>query len=65
MLKTAPPHILVGTPGRVLALMRRKTLKLENVKYFIIDECDKVLQQLGMNLPSFFQTCERMCRRFS
>jgi ATP-dependent RNA helicase UAP56/SUB2 len=55
MLKTAPPHILVGTPGRVLALTRRKTLKLENVKYFIVDECDKVLQQLGMNLPSFFR----------
>jgi len=47
MLKTNPPHILVGTPGRVLALVRRKTLKLDKVKFFIIDECDKVLQQLG------------------
>jgi ATP-dependent RNA helicase UAP56/SUB2 len=47
MLKTTPPHILVGTPGRLLALIRRKTLKLDKVKFFILDECDKVLQQLG------------------
>lgn len=47
LLKTAPPHILVGTPGRLLALIKRKTLKLEKVKYFILDECDKMLQQLG------------------
>jgi len=47
LLKTSPPHILVGTPGRLLALIRRKTLKLDKVKFFILDECDKVLQQLG------------------
>ncbi len=47
MLKSAPPHILVATPGRVLALIRRKVLKLDKVKFFIVDECDKVLQQLG------------------
>jgi superfamily II DNA/RNA helicase len=47
MLKTAPPHILVGTPGRILALIRRKVLKLDKVKFFILDECDKALEQLG------------------
>jgi len=48
LLKTSPPHILVGTPGRLLALIRRKTLKLDKVKFFIFDECDKMLQQLDM-----------------
>ncbi|SAL98609.1 hypothetical protein [Absidia glauca] len=46
--KTKCPHILVGTPGRVLALVREKHLKLGNVKHFVLDECDKMLEQLDM-----------------
>lgn len=42
------PHILVGTPGRVLALIKEKTLNLKNVKHFVLDECDKMLDQIGM-----------------
>ncbi|KAF9186829.1 Suppressor of the cold-sensitive snRNP biogenesis mutant brr1-1 [Haplosporangium sp. Z 767] len=42
------PHILVGTPGRVLALIREKTLSLKNVKHFVLDECDKMLDQIDM-----------------
>lgn len=47
MLKNNPPHILVGTPGRLLNLIRRKSLKMDKIKYFILDECDKGLEQLG------------------
>ena len=43
------PHIVVGTPGRILALARSKTLNLKHVKHFIVDECDKVLESLGEN----------------
>ncbi|KAI8647102.1 ATP-dependent RNA helicase uap56 [Parasitella parasitica] len=46
--KNRCPHILVGTPGRVLALVRDKYLKLANVKHFVLDECDKMLEQLDM-----------------
>ncbi|KAI8361821.1 ATP-dependent RNA helicase uap56 [Choanephora cucurbitarum] len=46
--KTRCPHILVGTPGRVLALVRDKHLKLSGVKHFVLDECDKMLEQLDM-----------------
>ncbi|KAF9127191.1 Suppressor of the cold-sensitive snRNP biogenesis mutant brr1-1 [Linnemannia schmuckeri] len=42
------PHILVGTPGRVLALIKDKTLNLKNVKHFVLDECDKMLDQIDM-----------------
>ncbi|KAF8924234.1 ATP-dependent RNA helicase uap56 [Dissophora ornata] len=42
------PHILVGTPGRVLALIKEKTLSLKNVKHFVLDECDKMLDQIDM-----------------
>ena len=58
MLKNSPPHILVGTPGRVFALIRKKALKLDKVKYFILDECDKVLQQIG-TIGSSYRRHER------
>merc|ERR1719335_1353352 len=50
MLKseTECPHILIGTPGRVLALARDKDLKLEKLTHFVIDECDKCLDKLDM-----------------
>lgn len=47
LLKNECPHIVVGTPGRVLALARDKELGLKNVRHFILDECDKMLESLG------------------
>lgn len=38
------PQIVVGTPGRVIDhLTKRKTLKIENIKYFVLDEADEML----------------------
>jgi len=48
VLKTNCPHIVVGTPGRILALIRSKKLPLKNLKHFVLDECDKMLEQLDM-----------------
>ncbi|MGH2613912.1 MAG: DEAD/DEAH box helicase, partial [Thermomicrobiales bacterium] len=36
-------HIVVGTPGRVMDHMRRGTLKLDDVRFFILDEADEML----------------------
>lgn len=47
VLKKNCPHIVVGTPGRILALARNKSLNLKHIKHFILDECDKMLEQLG------------------
>ena len=41
------PHIIVGTPGRILHLAKDKSLNLDNLKMFILDECDKVLDNVG------------------
>lgn len=41
------PHIVVGTPGRLMALVRDKKLNASKVKHFVLDECDKMLEQLG------------------
>lgn len=46
-MKNDCPHIVVGTPGRILALARDKDLSLKNVRHFILDECDKMLDSLG------------------
>ncbi|PKU81186.1 DEAD-box ATP-dependent RNA helicase 56 [Dendrobium catenatum] len=48
ILKNECPHIVVGTPGRILALARDKDLSLRNVRHFILDECDKMLESLDM-----------------
>lgn len=50
ILKNECPHIVVGTPGRILGLAREKDLSLKSVRHFILDECDKMLESLGMAL---------------
>lgn len=37
------PHIIVGTPGRILDHIKRRTLKLNNVHTLILDEADEML----------------------
>jgi ATP-dependent RNA helicase DeaD len=39
----AGAHIVVGTPGRVLDHLRRKTLKFDQVKVLVLDEADRML----------------------
>ncbi len=36
-------HIVVGTPGRVIDLIGKKVLKLETVKWAVLDEADEML----------------------
>lgn len=35
--------IVVGTPGRVLDHLKRRTLKLKNISYLVLDEADEML----------------------
>ncbi len=37
------PHIIVGTPGRMMDFLHRKALKLENVQGVVLDEADRML----------------------
>jgi ATP-dependent RNA helicase UAP56/SUB2 len=48
ILKEDPPHIVIGTPGRILQLVEDGYLKLNHLKHFILDECDKMLESLDM-----------------
>jgi ATP-dependent RNA helicase UAP56/SUB2 len=53
--KDTHPHIIVATPGRLNALVRDKYLRLGSCKVFVLDECDKMLDQIGrfLHAPSF------------
>jgi len=52
MLKDDCPQILIGTPGRLLGLIREfkdeTTLKLDQVQQFVLDECDRCVDKLDM-----------------
>jgi len=37
-------HVIVGTPGRVMDHLRRKTLLLNNIKTIVLDEADEMLR---------------------
>ena len=45
--KETHPHVIVATPGRLNALVREKKLRLGSVQRFVLDECDKMLDQIG------------------
>ncbi len=36
-------NIVIGTPGRIMDHMRRRTLKLDNIKMVVLDEADEML----------------------
>lgn len=37
------PQIIIGTPGRIMDHMRRRTLKLHDLKMLVLDEADEML----------------------
>lgn len=73
--KETHPNIVVATPGRLNALVRDKKLSLRNVKAFVLDECDKMLDQIGTCMRDMTrllhptntlpQTCAVMSRKSS
>jgi ATP-dependent RNA helicase DDX19/DBP5 len=41
-------HVVIGTPGTVLDMIRRKQLPVEHLKVFVLDEADNMLDQQGL-----------------
>jgi len=48
LVQNHTPHILIGTPGRLLSLTRDKVLNLSHLTHFVLDECDKCLEKMDM-----------------
>ncbi len=43
------PHVIIGTPGRLKDHIDRKSLKLHNIKTFVLDEADRMLDMGFVN----------------
>lgn len=41
----AGAQIVVGTPGRVIDLMNRRSMRLDHVRYLVLDEADEMLDR--------------------
>jgi translation initiation factor 4A len=58
-------HVVVGTPGRIEDMIRRRCLRTEDLKVFVLDEADEMLSQgfkdqvyqIFKSLPSNVQAC--------
>jgi len=50
-------HVVVGTPGRVFDMLRRRCLRADSIKMFVLDEADEMLSrgfkdQISRHLPA-------------
>jgi len=54
------PQIIVGTPGRLLELIKLKKLKMHEVKTIVVDEIDLLIEQkLISNLMDLIKTTQK------
>ena len=59
------PHIIIGTPGRVLDMLNRRYIDKDTIKLLIIDEADELLSDIFISqiqdifkiLPTNMQVC--------
>ena len=63
------PRVIVGTPGRINDHLNRRTLKLHNTNFFVLDEVDRMLDMgFGIQLDeiaSYFTSEKRQTLMFS
>jgi translation initiation factor 4A len=43
LLRDNPPHIIVGCPGRIHDMLRRKYISYDSIKFVVLDEADEML----------------------
>ncbi len=48
-IKSTKPHIVVGTTGRILDLIKQRKLKVHNVKTIVLDEADNLINGKNLN----------------
>lgn len=42
-LSNTEPHVIVGTPGRVFDMIKRRKINMSKIKLFVLDEADEML----------------------
>ena len=53
-------QVIIGTPGRVMDHMRRKTIRTSNIKLIVLDEADEML---NMGFREDIETILRICQK--
>lgn len=43
------PHIIIGTPGRILDMLNKNYIKRKSIKMLILDEADELLSRIFVN----------------
>ena len=43
------PHIVIGTPGRILDMINKKALNTRYLKLFVVDEADEMLSKIFLS----------------
>ena len=58
-IQTVKPSIIVGTPGRILDLVRRGHINVSKLRHFVVDECDHFMKSPKMrnDLQKIFISC--------
>lgn len=55
-----PTQIIVATPGRLVDLLKKRALRLDSVKYFVLDEADEMLSMgFKKQLDEIFELTEQ------
>jgi len=55
-LSSTTPHVVVGTPGRIFDMIRRRKLNPHTIKLFVLDEADEMLMsEFKAQIHTIFQ----------
>jgi ATP-dependent RNA helicase DeaD len=53
-------HVVVATPGRLLDLLERKALNLQDLKYLVLDEADEMMNMgFKTEIDSIIRSCNK------
>lgn len=55
-------HIVVATPGRLLDLINRKSINLNNISYLVLDEADEMVNTFHSEVESIFKEIPKSSR---
>ena len=64
--KRVDAHLIVGTPGKIVDWMKRKTFNTKNIKVFVLDEADNMVAESGHRANSLLikkqmpKTCQSL-----
>lgn len=59
-----PTHVVIATPGRLIDLIKRKAIKLDQTKILVLDEADEMVSILKESLDEIVQELPKNRRTF-